>query len=76
MKLYPILFLAATLFTLHNAHATTTCRHNALGDLVCTDDGGYRSVTREDALGNYNTEDNQGNNFTCRQNALGDYVCD
>jgi hypothetical protein len=52
--------------------ATTTCRHNAVGNWVCTDDG----MPRLDDLYKSDEYYHLPQTRTCRENALGDYVCD
>jgi hypothetical protein len=68
------IWAVALIFVLYDegAFAAVECRHNALGNLVCTDDG-------LPSLNDWYTDDEYYNwpqTRTCHENALGDYLCD
>ena len=70
------LFLVVTLAFASSVFATTTCKKDMMGNLVCTNSAdGYQTTTKRDMMGNDVTTDNRGNRQTCKKDMMGSYVC-
>jgi hypothetical protein len=77
MKIYIILFIAASIFTVHQqAYGAVECYTDSAGYTQCSGSDGYRSEAYTDDSGYTDWSDNQGGGGNCYTDSAGYTSCD